>query len=97
MNVNVSVVLNGGPVALRLTDTSVAGTLMVPPGQISFHPAPGMTALSFTWTDPGIAAAAHGHLIHLQWRKTGSSAVTFRRGDITVGFRAEPGTCLHGG
>lgn len=97
MIVNISVVLNGGPVALRLTDTSVAGTLMVPPGRVNFNPDSGRTALSFTWTDPGIAAAARGHTIHLQWRETGTSTVTLRRGDITVGFMAEPGTCAEGG
>jgi hypothetical protein len=97
MIVNVSVVLNGGPVALRLTDTSVAGTLTVPPGHVNFNPATGRTSLSFTWTDPGISAAARGHAIHLQWRKTSTSAVTLRRGDITVGFMAEPGTCASGG
>ncbi len=97
MTVDVSVVLSGGPVALRLTDTSVAGTLTVPPGRVDFTPAIGRTALSFTWTDPGIAAAARAHTIALQWRKTGTSAVTLRRGDITVGFMAEPGTCPSGG
>lgn len=97
MIVTVSVVLNGGPAALRLTDTSVAGTLTVPPGHINFNPASGSTSLSFTWTDPGIAAAAHVHTIQLQWRKTATSAVTVRRGDITVGFMAEPGTCAFGG
>lgn len=97
MIVDVSVVLSGGPVALRLTDTSVAGTLTVPPGRVDFTPATGRTALSFTWTDPGIAAAARAHTIALQWRKTGTSTVTLRRGDITVGFMAEPGTCPDGG
>lgn len=97
MIVDVSVVLSGGPVALRLTDSSVAGTLTVPPGRADFTPTTGRTALSFTWTDPGIAAAARAHTIALQWRKTGTSAVTLRRGDITVGFMAESGTCPSGG
>ncbi len=97
MIVNVSVVLSGGPVALRLTDTSVAGTLTVPPGRVNFSPASGRAALSFTWTDPGIAAASRYHTINVQWRKTGTSTVTLRRGDITVGFMAEPGTCEEGG
>ena len=97
MIVNVSVVLHGGPVAMRLTDASVAGTLTVPPGRVTFTPASGRTALSFTWTDPGIAAAARAHTVTLQWRKTGTSAVRLRRGDMTVGFMAEPGTCPEGG
>ncbi len=97
MIVNVSVVLHGGPVTMRLTDASVAGTLTVPPGRVTFTPASGRTALSFTWTDPGIAAAARAHTVTLQWRKTGTSAVRLRRGDMTVGFMAEPGTCPEGG
>jgi hypothetical protein len=87
-------VVNGAPISLQLTDTSVAGKLTVPPGPAYFTPAsPGTTAFAFTWTDPGIAAAIHSHTIQVQWRTTASGAATLRRGDISVLYQTDPGTC----
>jgi hypothetical protein len=94
MIVNASVVISGAPFSLELTDTSVAGTVTVPPGPAGFTPhTPGTTSFSFTWTDPGDTAALHSHVIQVRWRTPAGGTATFHRGDVSVAYQTDPGTC----
>ena len=94
MTVTVSAVISGAAFSLELTDTSVGGMLTVPPGPAFFTPhTPGTTSFSFTWTDPGTPAALHSHVIQVKWRSTTGGTATLHRGDVSVAYQTDPGTC----
>jgi hypothetical protein len=95
MSITVSAVVSGEPVAFRLRDVSVAGSKVVQPGIAPFVTnGAAANSFSYTWTDPGIAAAVRGHQFLVQWRRTsGTGSSTLQRADIVVVFQGEPGAC----
>ena len=96
MVVTVSVRATGAPFGLQVTDDSVAGVAIAPPGPAFFAPpsGSGTTSFSFTWSDPGITAAMHGHTITVQWRRTSSTGTTtLHAGDVAVLYETTPGSC----
>jgi len=95
MSISVSAVVSGQPVAFRLRDISVAGNKVVPPGVAPFvTTGSSANSFSYTWTDPGIAAAVRGHQFLVQWRRTSDSGTsTLQRADIVVLYQTEQGAC----
>ena len=89
--ISVNAVVSGRPVEFRLTDTSVAGIRVVPPGKVPFAPTgTNASPFSFTWTDPGSAAAVHGHDINVSFRRSsagGSSTVV--RADVVITYKTD--------
>ncbi|MGO9558613.1 MAG: hypothetical protein ACLPQS_00805 [Acidimicrobiales bacterium] len=75
--ITVSAVVTGEPVEWRLIDNWVGGPTLVPPGQVPFTPAGSKaSAFSFSWTDPGSAAAVHGHQVSVEWRRTSATGTS---------------------
>jgi hypothetical protein len=93
MTITVSAVVRGQPVAIEVQDTWVGGTFVSPPGPALFVPPGGAaSSFSFTWTDPGSAAALRGHQLAVLWRRTSAAgSSTLLGGDIAVGYHGD--TC----
>jgi len=94
MTAPVSLVLSGAPVQVRVTDTSVGGTVNMQPGTANFDPTTGATSgFSFTFVDEG-TAAPHLHTIEVQWKVLNSgTTATLRRGDASLLYEAGDAGC----
>ena len=93
MTITVSAVVRGEPIAVEIQDTWVGGTFVSPPGPALFVPPGGAaSSFSFTWTDPGSAAALRGHQIAVLWRRTSAAGTSILLGgDIAVDYHGD--TC----
>jgi hypothetical protein len=93
--VQLSASFSGAPVALRMRDASVGGTLTMPPGLARFTPgATARAGVSFTWV--GSSPAEHQHTFALQWRLVSpGGTATMRAGAMTATYLGAPtaGSC----
>ncbi len=89
--ITVSAVVRGAPVEFRLVDSWVGGLTLVPPGQVRFVPVgTRASAFSFTWTDPGGAAALRGHDVKVEWRRTSASGTSnISQADVVITYSTD--------
>ena len=89
VTVTVSGVVQGQPVAFNVVDhwivTGSAEPGAVPVTPVGGHP----TAFSFTWVAPGSAAAIHGHIFTIDWRRTATGSSALVKADVALTYRTD--------
>ncbi|MEP6757857.1 MAG: hypothetical protein ABJB55_01525 [Actinomycetota bacterium] len=94
--IDVSAVVSGPPVEFRIVSTNVgAQTGTSEPGRTRFVPSGGgPDSFSFEWVEPNQSAAVHVNDLRLQWRSPSGGEVRILRGDLSVVYDTESGSCV---
>jgi hypothetical protein len=93
--INVSALVAGAPVEFRILSTNIgAQTLVSNPGPTRFVPGSiGPNSFAYTWIDRG-TASPHDLKLRLQWRSPSGNAVHLLRGDMTIQYATDTGSCV---
>jgi hypothetical protein len=94
--INVSALVSGAPVEFRILSTNVGGqTHSSKPGATRFVPSGGdPDSFAYQWVERNQSAAVHTNELELQWRSLTGEAVHLSRGDMSVSYATERGSCL---